>query len=277
MRRDKFNILRQILSEIVKIAMPVILGIVISDAGYARAANIILVISSIQLLLSILLRPTHQTKIKAHSLKESLQYAVSHKSIRRTLWLQTLRGFALSGCAYAVVAQLNLYNSTSSDMELGGIQSAASIVTILLLLLYRRFHTKSPAKSDIMVYGLMPATILLPVSALLFPGNFVIAIALFIYTQAVTSSLYSGAIFSIYHQNELKKSIHDDAYRIEIEILGEMWLSFGRVLSLAPLLLLICLGYSDWILLLIAGQALVVPIIMAFTYKSAISPASNTR
>ena len=274
-RRDRFNTARQILVEVVKIAMPVVLGIVISDAGYARAANVILVISAVQLLLSILLRPTHQTKIKARSLKESLHFAVSHKNIRRTLWLQTLRGFAMTGCAYGIVAQLNLYNSTSSDMELGWLQSAASFVTIVLLLLYRRFRAKSPAKSDILVYGLMPATILLPASAIIFPGNFIIAIALFIYTNAVIGTLYSSAIFSVYHQNELKKSVHDDAYRIEVEILGELWLCLGRVLSIFPLLLFFYLGHEDWALPLITVSAITIPIVVAFTYKSATLPASD--
>ena len=272
-RRDKYNTLRQILVETVKIAMPIILGIVISDAGYERAAVIVLIISAVQLLLSILLRPTHKTEIQAHSIKDALNYAVAHKAIRRTLWLQTLRGFAMTGCAYAIVAQLNLYNSTNSDIELGGIQSAASIVTIFVLLLYRRFKTKSPAKCDILVYGLMPATILLPLSAIFFPGNFLIAIVLFVYTQAVIGSLYSSAIFSIYHQDELKKSIHDDAYRIEVEILGELWLTLGRVLSIIPLLMFFYLGHSDWMLPLIAGHAITIPIVVALTYKSSTSRA----
>lgn len=276
-KRDKFNTLRQIFVETVKIAMPIILGIVIADAGYERAAIVVLIISAVQLLLSILLRPTHPTKIKARSLRETLNYAVAHKSIRRTLWLQTLRGFAMTGCAYGIVAQLNLYNSTSSDIELGSIQSATSIVTIVLLLLYRRFRTKASAKSDMLVYGLMPATILLPLSAIFFPGNFVIAIVLFIYTNAVIGSLYSSAIFSVYHQDELKKSVHDDAYRIEIEILGELWLTLGRVLSIIPLLIFFYLGHSDWMLPLIAGHAITIPIVVALTYKSAISQARDKR
>ena len=269
-KRDKFNTLRQIFVEVVKIAMPIILGIVISDAGYEKAAIVVLIISAIQLLLSILLRPTHPTKIKARSLRETLNYAVAHTPIRRTLWLQTLRGFAMTGCAYGIVAQLNLYNSTSSD-----IQSATSVVTIILLLLYRRFRTKTSAKSDILVYGLMPATILLPLSAIFFPGNFIIAIALFIYTNSVIGSLYSSAIFSIYHQDELKKSVHDDAYRIEIEILGELWLTLGRVLSIIPLLVFFYLGHSDWMLPLIAGHAITIPIVVALTYKSSTSRASG--
>ena len=276
-KRDKFNTLRQILVEAVKIAMPIILGIVISDAGYERAATIILIISTVQLLLSILLRPTHQTRIKTRSLRESLNFAVSHKSIRRTLWLQTLRGFAMTGCAYGIVAQLNLYNSTSSDMELGGMQAATSAVTIILLLLYRQFKSKQSAMSDVLVYGLMPATILLPLSAILFPGNFIIAIVLFIYTNAVIVSLYSSAIFSVYHQDELKKSIHDDAYRMEIEILGELWLTLGRVLSIIPLLVFFYLGHDDWSLPLITAHAIVIPIVVMLTYKSVISRASNKR
>jgi hypothetical protein len=276
-KRDKFNTLRQILVEAVKIAMPIILGIVISDAGYERAAIIILIISTVQLLLSILLRPTHQTRIKTHSLRESLNFAVSRKSIRRTLWLQTLRGFAMTGCAYGIVAQLNLYNSTSSDMELGGMQAATSVVTIILLLLYRHFKSKQSAMSDVLVYGLMPATILLPLSAILFPGNFIIAIVLFIYTNAVIVSLYSSAIFSVYHQDELKKSIHDDAYRMEIEILGELWLTLGRVLSIIPLLIFFYLGHDDWSLPLITAHAIVIPIVVMLTYRSVISRASNKR
>lgn len=276
-KRDKFNTLRQILVEAVKIAMPIILGIVISDAGYERAAIIILIISTVQLLLSILLRPTHQTRIKIRSLRESLNFAVSHKSIRRTLWLQTLRGFAMTGCAYGIVAQLNLYNSTSSDMELGGMQAATSAVTIILLLLYRQFKSKQSAMSDVLVYGLMPATILLPLSAILFPGNFIIAIVLFIYTNAVIVSLYSSAIFSVYHQDELKKSTHDDAYRMEIEILGELWLTLGRVLSIIPLLLFFYLGHDDWSLPLIVAHAIVIPIVVMLTYRSVISRASNKR
>ena len=276
-KRDKFNTLRQILVEAVKIAMPIILGIVISDAGYERAAIIILIISTVQLLLSILLRPTHQTRIKTRSLRESLNFAVSRKSIRRTLWLQTLRGFAMTGCAYGIVAQLNLYNSTSSDMELGGMQAATSAVTIILLLLYRQFKSKQSAMSDVLVYGLMPATILLPLSAILFPGNFIIAIVLFIYTNAVIVSLYSSAIFSVYHQDELKKSTHDDAYRMEIEILGELWLTLGRVLSIIPLLLFFYLGHDDWSLPLITAHAIAIPIVVMLTYRSVISRASNKR
>lgn len=274
-RREKFNSIRHILVETTKIAMPIILGIVISDAGYEHAGIIILVISVVQLLLSILLRPSHPINIKVRSLRESLHFAVSHKKIRRTLWLQTLRGFAMTGCAYGIVAQLNIYNSTDSNMELGGLQSAASVVTIVLLLLYRHFRKKSPAKSDFLVYGLLPAAFLLPISAMLFPGNFIIAVALFIYTNAVIGSLYSSTIFAVYHQDELKGCIHDDAYRIEVEILGELWLCIGRVISIIPLLMFIYLGHEDWMLPLIAGQAIVIPITLAFTYKSATLQASN--
>jgi archaellum biogenesis protein FlaJ (TadC family) len=128
-----------------------------------------------------------------------------------------------------------------------------------------------------LVYGLMPATILLPLSAIFFPGNFVIAIVLFIYTNAVIGSLYSSAIFSVYHQDELKKSVHDDAYRIEIEILGELWLTLGRVLSIIPLLMFFYLGHSDWMLPLVVGHAITIPIVVALTYKSATSLARDKR
>ena len=272
-KRYKFNTLRQIIVEAVKIVMPVILGIVISDAGYTRAANIVLVISSVQLLLSILLRPTSRVKSESHSIYDALKFAVAHKQIRRLLWLQTLRGFAMTGCAYGIVAQLNLYNSTNSNMELGNLQAAASLTTIILLLLYRHFRTKKSAKSDILVYGLLPASFLLPISAIVLPGNFVVAIALYIYTNAVITAMYSSAIFSIYNQNAIKKTAHDDVYRIEIEILGELWLCIGRAMSIFPLLLLFYFDHSDLALPLITVQAAAIPIVVIATYRSVTSRA----
>ena len=276
-RRDRFSSLRQILVEITKIVMPIILGIVISDAGYRRAANIILAISVVQLLLSILFRPTNKIKIKTHSLKDALKYAVSHKNIRRVLWLQTLRGMVMTGCAYEIVTQLNIYSSNSSNVELGSYQSIASLVAIALLLLYCRFKTKASTKSEAIIVALLPAAVLLPVTAIIFPGNFIIAIVLFVYFRSVVQSLYSSTVFAVYHQDELKKSVHDDVYRIEIDILSELWLCVGRVISIIPLLLLVCLNRNDLILPLIAIQSRLIPLILIIIRKCETSQASSRR
>lgn len=276
-RRPRFNSLEQILIESTKIIMPVILGIVISGAGYERTAIIILIISIIQFILGIVFRPTKVIKPRHRSMKESLDYAVAHKEVRRTLWLSLIRGFVLTGCAYEIVAQLHIYALSNSNIELGSYTAATSLVAIILLFFYRRLKTKTPSKCTALVYGLMPAIILLPLAAAIMPGNFILAAALFIYSGGVVHPFYSSTIFQTYQQDVLKKEVHDDANRINIEIIGELWLCIGRVLGIIPLLFLISAGLDNLMLPLVTIEAILAPIVIIITYKYETSLTSGKR
>lgn len=272
-RRDRFNNIHMILVEITKIVMPIVLGIAISDEGYERAAIIVLIISIVQFSLSFLLRPSKKIEVEARSLRESLHFAVAHKRVRQTLWMQALRGMILTGCAYEIVTQLNIYQSDNSNVELGGFQSSASVIAIILLLLYRRIKKKNLAAGQAMVYALLPAIVLLPISAIIFPGNFLIAIVLYIYYRAVVHPLFSNSVFDVYYKDELKKAIHDDAYRIQIDILGELWLCIGRVISIIPIFIFIGLERQDLVLPTIIVQSIIAPIIIIAIRKFETSPA----
>lgn len=272
-KRVRFSSLKLILNEVTKIVMPFILGIVISGSGYRRAANIILAISALQVILSILFRPTRTIKVEPRPIKDALKFAVSHKQVRRVLWMQTLRGLAMTGCAYEIVTQLNVYNSSSSDIALGGYQSAASIIAIILLIFYRRI--KSPTRRGVLVYNLLPAAVLLPIAAIILPNNFLIAIILFMYLRSVVHVLYSSTIFGVYMQNVIKKSVHDDAYRIEIEILSELWLCVGRVLSIIPLLVFAYIGKQDLMMPLVAILSIAIPFVLLVIHKSEASQARD--
>lgn len=269
-QRVRFSSLKLILNEITKIVMPFVLGLVISDSGYRQAANIILIISIVQVLLSILFRPTRKIRLEPRPISDALKFAVNHKPVRRVLWLQTLRGMAMTGCAYEIVSQLNVYSSSNSDIALGGYQSAASIIAIILLLIYRRI--KSPTKRGLLIYTFLPPAILLPIAAILFPGNFLIAIILFIYLRSVIHVLYSSTMFGVYIQNVMKKSVHDDAYRIEIEILSELWLCLGRVLSIIPLLVFAYIDRQDLMMPLVAVLSFAIPFVLFIIRKSEALP-----
>lgn len=274
-RRTKFTSARNICAQIAKIVMPFVLGIVISETSFERTAIIVLAISTVQLILSFMLKPHSEIKVKTHTRREVLKYAVGHTEIRHALWVLLACGIALSGCAYDIVTQLNIYNADSSSVSLGSIQSISSIAAIIIILVYRHLRTKKKTGRDALVYALLPASILLPITAILFPGNFIIAAVLFVYFRAVMSALFCNTIFDIYYENALQKSIHDDAYRMEINILGELWLCIGRVLSTAPLLFLLLIGRDDLTLPLIAIQSLAVPAIIIAIRKSETSRAQG--
>ena len=274
-RRTKFTSARHICVETAKIIMPVILGIVISSTSYTRTAIIILAISVAQLLLSLFLKPHSKIKAKTHSLREVLHYATSHAKLRGALWRLLICGIVLSGCSYEIVSQLNIYRADSSSVSLGSFQSIASVAAIIILLAYRYLRTKKKTGHDALVYALMPAAILLPITAILFPGNFIIAIVLFMYFRAVMSTLFCNTVFNIYYEDALKTSIHDDAYRMEINVLGELWLCIGRVIGMVPLLILAYTGRDDLMMPLVAVQSILIPILLISIRKSETSRAQG--
>ena len=187
-RRIRFKSLSQILNEISKIAMPVILGIVISSSGYTRTANIILIISIFQLLLSILFRPTRTPRAQAndHKLIDVMNYMLKHDSMHKIIYLSFLRGILVSSAGYLMVAQINVYRSTGSDLDLGIYTALASVASIIILWIYRHCTRREIQKT--IIFTLIPPVVLFPLSLILFPGNFTLSVAFYVFTQSVIES-----------------------------------------------------------------------------------------
>ena len=274
-RRPRFVSINMIITEILHIVMPVVLGILISNTSYESTAFVVLVISTVQFILALCFRPTTKITDKRHSLHDAFKAVISNRALRRLTWTQFLRGFVMTGCAYEVVAQINIYQSSNSEIELGSFQSLGSIAAIIILLIFRRLQKKSQRKSEALTFALLPPFILLPLSATLFPGNFVIAIALYVYEWSVIQAFYTSTVFTTYHQNALKDYVHDDALRIGVDIIGEIWLCTGRILSFIPLLLLFYIGQEKYMLPLIVIQSVIAPIVIIMVHKFSTSRAQD--
>lgn len=266
-RRPRFVNVNMIVTEIIYIVMPVVLGVLISGTSYESTAFVVLGISTVQFILALCFKPTTKITSKRHSLRDAFNVIISSRALRGLTWIQFLRGFIMTGCAYEVVAQLNIYQSSSNDIELGSFQSIGSVSAIILLLIYRKLRSKNQQRGEALVFALLPPFILLPLSAVLFPGNFIIAIALYVYEWSVIQALYTSTVFTTYHQNVLKDHVHDDVLRIGVDIIGEIWLCTGRVLSFIPLLLLFYFGYEQCMLPLIIAQSIIAPIVVIMVHK----------
>lgn len=245
-RRLRFKSLGQILIEIAKISVPVILGIIISSSSYRHTANIVLIISLFQLFLSILFRPTKKPQVKArdHSLFDVMRYMLKHASMRRAVYLSLLRGTLISSAAYLMIAQINVYRSTNSDLDLGIYTALASLVAITILWVYRHLEHKKEAQKTVL-FSLTPPVILLPIAAIILPGNPVIAIALYVYTQAVIESFFNSTLTVLRLQDILSRHLKDDSYEIEIDSITGVFLAIGRVVTISVALALVMTGLDN--------------------------------
>ena len=247
-RRLRFKTIGQTWIEFAKIAMPIILGVIIVNSSYIYTANIILVISIFQLLLSILFRPTvPQRRAKSHSLIDVAHFMLKHDSMHKIIYLSLLRGVIVSSAGYLFVSQINVYRSASSDLDLGIYMSLASFVSIAILWIYRHIdHRKHLQKT--LLFSLLPPAVLLPFVAILIPNNPTIAIVFYVYVQSVIESFYNSTLTTTRLQDIVSRHVKDDTYHVEVESIAEVFLSIGRVVTVSIVLMLINFGLDNLLL-----------------------------
>ena len=247
-RRLHFKSVGQTWIELAKVAMPIILGIIISNSSYVRAANVILVISVTQLLLSMLFHPVGKAgqlrKSDEHSIMDVMTFMLKHDSMHKIIYLSLLRGVIVSSAGYLMVAQINVYRSTGSDLDLGIFTAAASAVAVVVLWLYRRANHHARLQKTIL-FSVLPPAILLPLFAILIPNNPTIAIIFYIYTQSIIESFYNSTLTITRLQDILSRHLRDDSYRVEIESIAEVFLTIGRIVTITIVLTMINLGLDN--------------------------------
>lgn len=265
-RRLHFKGRATMLTEVVKIVMPVVLGAAIGSAGYTRTASVILGICTLQLLVSLHLHPKNKRKIKkVHSLSKVYGQLMKHGSLRKIMYIQLIRGFVTCSAAYLVISQVNLYRSTNSDLDLGIYTSLAAIIAILAVLIFHRIKRKSAQKAYLAMF--LPALILFPAALILLPHNMLLSVSMYVFMQSIVGGLFDGTVTQTRIQGILSTHLSDDSYRIEVECLGEVALTIGRLAGLVALLALIILGQEEnmmWLALfesifIIPWLALVLP------------------
>ncbi len=243
-RRVAYKSTGQILIECVKIIMPVVLGFIIDGNGYERAALFILAISVMQLILSFFFRPRKKSKkeVEQHSIQTSVRQCFKRGSVQKLMYIQLLRGLFTASAAYVVVGTLSLNRAVADNNTLRGVITAsASLVAIILLAFYRRMAGKFIAQR-IMLVALMPAVVLMPLVTFIYPDNTTIAFAFYIFMAAIVASLIDSTVGVVRMQDILSRHLDNEDDRVVVEVIGEVFLSIGRVISLGILLVVAIFG-----------------------------------
>lgn len=260
-RRLRFKAIGQIFIEITKVIMPVALGLMITESSYTEAGFVILAISVLQLILSMFFRPTAKpSKNLPHSYTKVYKLLTEHKSLRRVFIIQLIRGLLLSSAAYIIIAQINVYASSNSDLNLGIYTSAASVVAMVILLLYRKLKTRRAQETVLIM--LAPPIVLLPLILILFPHEPLLSIVFYVFVQSVIESFFNNTILVARLQQLLKSHLHNESLHFEIEAMSEVALTMGRVVGQSILLALVITGNQEQMMwLALAESLLILPIL----------------
>ena len=184
------------------------------------------------------------------------------------MWIQVLRGILLTGSAYIIIVSIHLYQNVDSSLDLGILTAIGSLLSIILLLLYRRVAKRKGSQMTILV-ALCSPIILLPVVCFLFPGSAIAAIVFYVYTQCVLETFYNQVIAVKRLQDIMKQHLRDDSLRIEVESMSEVALTIGRVVTLVALLLMVQMGLEQYIMVfaIITSLAIIPFVRMALSRK----------
>ncbi len=243
-------------SQIVKIVMPVVLGVIIGSTGYTRAGFFVLAISLMQLLLSLCFCPTatNEERGPLHHPVDVYSKILQHKTLREVIWLQFVRGTITCSSACLVISQINFYQSLDSSIDLGIFTSLSAILAIISIAIYRRIHRRTLEQGFLAM--LAPALIMLPISLIIFPHNMLLSIVFFVFMQGIVDGLYDSAVTQTRIQGILSTHLSDKSFLTEVECYSEVALTLGRVIGLTVLLMMILNGFNNNIMWLAFVQAL---------------------
>ncbi len=246
--RTEYTVKSKIITSIIGILFPIILGSMITITNYELTAIIILIISIIQIILSFLLSPENETELPKFNLKNTWNKLKNNEQIRKLSVVEFFIGMNVSSGALEILITILIVNSFKTDLNLGIITSITSILSILSVYLYGKIYKHKDDKNFILVSSIIPI-----LSVLLFlccKNNITVIIynicyIVFTSLLAVTREI---RLFNISDSN-----IVDKNNQCEFLSLREGILNLGRIV-----------GYFILLFAGISGNQIILNIVMIF-------------
>ena len=154
--RTEYTVKSTVISSVIGVLCPILLGSIITVTNYELTAIIILTISVIQIILSFMLSPDNEEELPKFNFKETWNKLKNNKQIRKTAIVEFFIGMNVNHGALEVLMTILIFNSFKTDMNLGIITSLATLLTIIVVQLYGKIYKKKADKKLIAVSSIMP-------------------------------------------------------------------------------------------------------------------------
>ena len=259
--RTEYTVKSKIVSSIIGIACPILLGSIITVANYELTAIIILFISLIQIILSFLLTPEKENNLPKFNLKKAWQKLKNNEQIRRMSIVEFFIGMNVSDGALEVLMTILIFNSFKTDMNLGIITSITTILSILFVHAYGKIYKNRDDKKIILISSILPV-----VSVLI----------LLVWRNNITIILYNlcYAIFTalLTLTREIRLFNLSDSYIVNKDIQCEYFSMREGILNCGRIF-----GYSILLFAGLSGNQLVLNIVMVLLTLSILIMGLNIR
>lgn len=225
--KNVFVVYKTILSNLVKVLIPFLLGTIISKKSFGTTAMIILILSFIQILLSFKLKfkRIYSNKNKKLNLIKEVNHIKNNRKLQRFYMMKFLKGMTYEGALDTAVTLL-IIMSFNSDFSLGVITSIISILAMLSSYIYKKVKDQEKLKVVIKISSMV---IFISSIVLVFNTNqFTIVTYNLIFTFFLQFIMVEEEVQTLKYTNS---DVINDSNRVETYVLLEIFLNAGRVLS----------------------------------------------
>lgn len=222
-----FNIHTTIITNVIKIVVPTILGFLIDISSYSNIAIYIIIISLVQFAISFMVK-SHRPKNSKFELKPYFYFLKENKEVRNKI-KYTYFNAALVGpkSTYKIIVVILTIYTFKTNLSLGLFTSIFSIVTMLLLMIFKKLDGKQNLKQT-PIYLLIG---ILPVIACLIMVLWLNKITLIIYNAFLTIAIYFSEYFGSTERDAIIKNVGKYEFIAEHQFIVETVQDISRIIA----------------------------------------------
>lgn len=229
--RTGYEVKKEMISSIINIVIPIILGSMITVTNYILTAVVILILSLIQIILSFVLKPLEESGQK-FDMKGMIQIVKKNKDIKKMMLAEYLTGISVNNSALATIATILIYNAFQTDLNLGIITSISYILQLIVIYLYGKRYKGKSDKNIIILVTIIPMITL--GMFLLYPNAVTVIIYNLYFTIFVNliGIIRSVRLYNISNSGEINRSNQEEFWSVR-----EVCLNLGRATGFVILLI----------------------------------------
>lgn len=231
--RANYEFKKKIVSTLVSILTPLILGSIINSTNFELTSILILIISVLQIIFSFFIKP-YENKNYKFTLKKSYQQLKNNKDIINMLKVDFFKGMNVSEGALEILITVLIFNAFKTNLNLGIFSSLSSIFIILMQFVYIKIFKGKKDKLVLVISSLIPTLCL--IILLFLKNNFTITLYYFCYNTFVN---VLGLILEVRLFNISNSKIIKENNQMEFWAIREVILNLGRILGYLLILLVV--------------------------------------
>lgn len=155
-KRTEYTVKSKIVSSVIGILCPILLGSIITATNYELTAVIILFISLIQIILSFMLMPEEEKNLPKFNFKNTWNKLKNNKQIRKMSIVEFFIGMNVSDGALEVLMTVLIFNSFKTNMNLGIITSITTVLSMICVRMYGKIYNNRDDKKIIIISSILP-------------------------------------------------------------------------------------------------------------------------